>query len=369
MAERLLYAARATFESARRIDRAAAGERLHRLHGHSFLARLRCAVAPPGVQAAAAPASFRGAEIDTLRQHLQACVAPLDYQLLNEHLALPTDEGLARWIRARAGLPGVDAVGIQSTRCQGVDLDADDRAHVWRRYEFEAAHRLPNVAPEHKCGRMHGHGFAVILHAAVTSGAQAIEGAVLDRLWHPLQQILHQACLNDVAGLENPTSERIAAWIWERIRPQLPALRWVTVYETASCGAHFDGASYRIWKELGLDSAVRLQNAPAGDGRRRIHGHSYRLRLHLAAPLDAVYGWTIDFGDVKELFSPVFERLDHHPLHELPEVADAGAAAIARWVRRQAADSLPQLERIDLYETPGCGVILAWGQQLPALPL
>lgn len=367
MSERLLYAASASFESARRIADAAQ-PRLQRLHGHSFVARLRL-WAPPIDSGPGALASFRGAEVDALRERLRAGIAPLDYQLLNEHLPAPTDENLARWVRTRMDLRDIDAVGIQSTRWQGVDVDARDCAHVWRRYQFESAHRLPNVAPDHKCGRMHGHGFAVILHADTTPGARTIDACLLDRLWAPLHKLLHHACLNDVPGLENPTSERIGSWIWERIGPQLPALRWVTVYETATCGSHFDGRHYRIWKELGLDSAVRMQNAPPGDGRSRIHGHSYRLRLHLSAPLDTVYGWTIDFGDVKELFGPVFARLDHQPLHELPGVANAGAAAIARWVRQQAEASLPQLERIDLYETPGCGVILSWGPELPALPV
>jgi len=365
MAQRLLYAASAPFESARRIDDA--GPRLQRLHGHSFLSKLRLWAPPAADGSGLGP--FPGAEVDALRERLMDCVAPLDYQLLNDHLGSPTDENLARWIRERIDLRAVDVVGIQSTRWQGVDLDANDCAHVWRRYQFESAHRLPKVGPDHKCGRMHGHGFAVILHADATPGAQRIDVDLLDRLWAPLQRLLHNACLNEIAGLENPTSERIASWIWEQIRPQLPALRWVTVYETATCGAHFDGQRYRIWKEFGLDSSVRMRHAPAGDGRRRIHGHSYRLRLHLAAPLDLVYGWTIDFGDVKELFAPVFARLDHHPLDELPGVADAGAAAIVHWVRQQAVDRLPQLERIDLYETPGCGVILAWGQELPALPI
>ncbi len=100
----------------------------------------------------------------------------------------------------------------------------------------------------------------------------------------------------------------ISSWIWERLKPALPELSWVTVYETATCGAHFDGSHYRIWKELTLDSALRLSARPDGDPRRRIHGHTYTLRLHLHAPLDQVMGWTIDFGDVKEMFAPIFRR-------------------------------------------------------------
>jgi 6-pyruvoyltetrahydropterin/6-carboxytetrahydropterin synthase len=354
--ERVLYAASATFESARRLGGGLPGAapRAVGLHGHSFRAAVRArapggvtAGAPPGgpTVAPAPPVPFSGGQIDALRQRLQAAIAPLDYQLLNDHLDAPTDENLAHWIGARLPAAGLARISVHSTRCQGVDLDEQGRAHAWRRYEFESAHCLPRVPAGHKCGRMHGHGFAVLLDAA----------------WAPLHARLHHACLNDIPGLENPTSECIAAWIWAQLRQELPGVSWVTVHETATCGAHFDGATYRIWKDLGFDSAVRLLQAPDGDARRRIHGHSYRLRLHLAAPLDPALGWTIDFGDVKEIFAPVFDRLDHRPLHELPGVADGGAVAIARWAREQAAAALPQLERIDLYETPGCGVILAWG--------
>ena len=364
MTEQLLYVARATFESARRLLQAPEGARARRLHGHGFRVDLR--VGAPLLEESRAPlAPFAGGEVDALRERLRECVAPLDYQLLNEHLANPTDENLARWIRARLQLRSIQSVGLKSTCSQGVELDAQEHAQIWRRYEFAAAHRLPNVAPNHKCGRMHGHGFAVTLHAQSAADAGADVGAGLDALWAPLFAELHHACLNEIPGLENPTSEWLARWIWERVRCELPALRSVAVRETQSSGAHYDGRGYRIWKEFGLDSAVRLRHAPRGDARGRIHGHTYRLRLHLTAPLDAVYGWTVDFGDVKELFSPVFARLDHQPLYELPYVADAGAGAIARWVREQAAPALPQLERIDLYETQGCGVILAWGPEPP----
>ena len=364
MTEDLLYAASVGFESARRVGALPDGHRSSRLHGHSFLAEIRARL-PEGW------GGFAGGEVDALAARLAAAVAPLDYNELNRELDVPTDENLARWLRARLGVPELDSIGIQSTQHEGVDVDGADHAHVWRRYVFQSAHRLPNVPPGHKCGRMHGHGFEVILHADQDLGARAmgVDYDHLDALWAPIHAQLDHACLNDLPGLENPTSEMLSSWIWERLAPQLPELSWVTVYETGSCGAHFDGRHYRIWKELTLDSAVRLSRAPEGDARRRIHGHTYTLRLHLHAPLDELRGWTVDFGDVKAVFDPIFKRLDHHPLHELPGLADADTASLARWIRAQAAPLLPQLDRIDLYQTRGSGVILSWGELGPALPV
>jgi 6-pyruvoyltetrahydropterin/6-carboxytetrahydropterin synthase len=364
MPETLLYAAALPFEAARAVSILRDGHRSAQLHGHSFTAKV-------WAQLSAGWAPFPGGEVDELRTRLQRVLAPLDYAHLNRHLEQPTDENLARWIRERLDVPGVVKVGVLSTPHEGVDLDAADHSHVWRRYHLQSAHWLPNVPPGHKCGRLHGHGFAVILHADQDLGARAISVDYdhLDQLWAPLHQELDHACLNDFEGLQNPTSEMISAWLWQRLKPALPELSWVTVYETASCGAHFDGQRYRIWKETTLDSAVRLAGAPEGDHRRRVHGHTYTLRLHLNAPLDAVMGWTMDFGDVKAFFDPVFKRLDHQPLHELPGLHDADAASLARWIRGQVANDLPQIDRIDLYETPGCGAILSWGGDEPALPI
>jgi 6-pyruvoyltetrahydropterin/6-carboxytetrahydropterin synthase len=80
-------------------------------------------------------------------------------------------------------------------------------------------------------------------------------------------------------------------------------------------------------------------------------------------------GWTIDFGDVKEIFDPIFKRIDHHPLQELPGVGQPDAASLAHWIRAEAGTRLPQLDRIDLFETRGCGAILSWGEPGPALPI
>lgn len=362
MTEKLLYVATAGFEAARSIDALPGRHRAARLHGHSFLSEIRAELPEDW-------APFPGAEIDQLAERLQACVAPLDYNHLNTALDHPSDDRLAHWIQQRLDLPGLHQVGVQSGSRQGAILDHAGRLHVWRRYVFQAAHQLPNVPADHKCGRMHGHGFEVLLHTMQpTDGGNATAGHdALDALWAPLHAQLHHACLNDLPGLENPTSENIAAWLWHRLKPAAPCLTWVTVYETASCGAHFDGSHYRIWKEFTLDSAVRLKRAPDGDARRRIHGHTFVLRLHLHAPLDQVMGWTVDFGDVKTIFAPLFRQLDHQPLHLLVGDADADTASLARHIQAQAAPLIPALDRIDLLQTQGCGVILSWGPLAPAL--
>ncbi|MDG4563098.1 MAG: 6-carboxytetrahydropterin synthase [Candidatus Competibacter sp.] len=364
MSARLYFTAAAPFEAARQVDILPAGHRARRLHGHSFLARVRAAF-PPAV------ASFPGAESDVLAERLRAAVAPLDYSLLNEHLPTPTDENLARWLRTRLDLPGLASVGIHSTRDRGVDLDDRDHAHLWRRFRFEAAHQLPHVPPGHPCGRMHGHGFEVILHVDQDLGGRdlGVDYDRIDALWAPLHAELHHACLNELPGLDNPTSERLAGWLWERLRPQLPPLSWVTVYETATAGCHYDGRHYRIWKERTFDSALRLRRAPADDPRRRLHGHSYRIRLHLTAPLDEVRGWTVDYGEVKARFEPIYRALDHHRLDELPGLDDADPAGLLRWIKAALADCGLPLDRIDLEQTPGCGALLCWGEEGPALPV
>ncbi|MDE2370476.1 MAG: 6-carboxytetrahydropterin synthase [Burkholderiales bacterium] len=340
--------ASAGFEAARRLDRVPAGHPAGRLHGHSFRATV-CAALPRGF------GGFAGAEAGALRERLERCVAALDHRGLNEIVDDPGDEALARWIVARLDLPGAARIALRSAPLQGVEIDADGAAQAWRRYRFESAHRLPLVPPGHKCGRMHGHGFEVLIRAA------AADADRIDAQWAPLQAELDHRCLNEIAGLENPTSENLAAWIRARLHGGLPGLSWVTVFETGSCGAHYDGDLHRIWKDCRFDSAVALRGAPAHDARARLHGHTYTLRLHLAAPLDALLGWTIDFGDVKRIFDPVFDALDHRPLAELAGLADGDAASIAAWVMARAQAQLPALVRVDVEETPGCGAVVVRG--------
>jgi 6-pyruvoyltetrahydropterin/6-carboxytetrahydropterin synthase len=221
---------------------------------------------------------------------------------------------------------------------------------------------------------MHGHGFEVILHAnqhLPKGGHDADMGVafeLMDGYWQAIHVQLDYACMNDIAGLENPTSEVLANWIWQQLKPRFTELSWVTVYETHTSGCNYNGQQYRIWKEQRFESALQLSHLPVGDKHRKLHGHSYMIRLHLMAELDKVMGWTVDYGDVKALFKPVYQQLDHHRLDQIPGVKQADHASLLYWIKQQMAEALPQLDRIDLYDTPGCGAILCWGDEGPALP-
>ncbi|MBN1944187.1 MAG: 6-carboxytetrahydropterin synthase QueD [Bradymonadales bacterium] len=105
---------------------------------------------------------------------------------------------------------------------------------------FEAAHRLPNLPDGHKCRDLHGHAFHIDL--AVSGEVDPRSGLLMDyaeiaRVAEPVRKRLDHKYLNDIEGLENPTSEMLSVWIWERLKPVLPQLVAVTVREssTASC--------------------------------------------------------------------------------------------------------------------------------------
>jgi 6-pyruvoyltetrahydropterin/6-carboxytetrahydropterin synthase len=115
---------------------------------------------------------------------------------------------------------------------------------IFKEFTFEAAHRLPNVAPTHKCARLHGHSFQVSVHLAGPVDAQS--GWVRDFndiscAMTPLLEVLDHYYLNEIHGLENPTSEVLARWIWERLSVTLPELSQVVVRETCNSGCVYDG--------------------------------------------------------------------------------------------------------------------------------
>jgi 6-pyruvoyltetrahydropterin/6-carboxytetrahydropterin synthase len=109
---------------------------------------------------------------------------------------------------------------------------------------LEAAHRLPNLPPDHKCSRLHGHSFQVTLHVRgeVDPGlGWVVDYADIKEAFAPLHDALDHRYLNDVPGLENPTSENLAIWIWERLAPRLPGLTAVEIAETCTTRCIYRG--------------------------------------------------------------------------------------------------------------------------------
>lgn len=115
---------------------------------------------------------------------------------------------------------------------------------IFKEFRFEAAHRLPHVPEGHKCARLHGHSFQVAVHVHGPVGADTgwvMDFADLSTAFRPLHDLLDHRYLNEVEGLENPTSENLARWIWERLLPALPGLSQITVRETCCSGCVYRG--------------------------------------------------------------------------------------------------------------------------------
>jgi len=116
---------------------------------------------------------------------------------------------------------------------------------VFRVFQIEAAHWLPNVPAGHKCARMHGHSFRIEIQVSGPVGQETgwvMDFADLRQAFQPLFDRLDHHCLNDIEGLENPTSENLAAWVWEHLQPALPQLSKVIVQETCNAGCIYSGS-------------------------------------------------------------------------------------------------------------------------------
>ncbi|MDQ2742100.1 MAG: 6-carboxytetrahydropterin synthase QueD [Chloroflexota bacterium] len=115
---------------------------------------------------------------------------------------------------------------------------------LFREFSFEAAHRLPHVPEGHKCARLHGHSFRIALYvrgAVDPHTGWVMDFARLKEVFAPLHDQLDHRYLNEIPGLENPTSEVLARWVWDRLQPELPELSQVVVRETCTSGCIYRG--------------------------------------------------------------------------------------------------------------------------------
>ncbi|MGR5407604.1 6-carboxytetrahydropterin synthase QueD [Vibrio alfacsensis] len=118
------------------------------------------------------------------------------------------------------------------------------QTEIYKEFMFEAAHMLPNVPDGHKCGRLHGHSFLVRLYLSGKVDTQTgwiIDFGDVKTAFKPIYEQLDHHYLNDIEGLENPTSEVLAQWIWSKMKPILPLLSRVEVKETCTAGCIYTG--------------------------------------------------------------------------------------------------------------------------------
>jgi 6-pyruvoyltetrahydropterin/6-carboxytetrahydropterin synthase len=111
-----------------------------------------------------------------------------------------------------------------------------------------------------------------------------------------------------------------------------------------------------IFKEFTIEAAHRLPNVPAGHKCGRLHGHSFRVEVHLKGSVTDDSGWVMDFADVKEMFQPFYDQLDHNYLNEVPGLSNPTSENIARWIWQRLHQPLPMLSKVVVRETctSGC---------------
>lgn len=113
----------------------------------------------------------------------------------------------------------------------------------------------------------------------------------------------------------------------------------------------------QIFKEFSFDAAHFLPHVPDTHKCKRVHGHTYRIRLYVEGPLDPVLGWVMDFADLKMAWKKMEDQLDHRLLNDLEGLENPTAENIAKWAWEKLKPELPLLSKIELYETPSSAVV------------
>jgi len=112
-----------------------------------------------------------------------------------------------------------------------------------------------------------------------------------------------------------------------------------------------------IFKIFTIEAAHRLPNLPENHKCRRLHGHSFHIEVHVSGPLTTTEGWVMDFADVSRAFSPIYDRLDHHYLNDIPGLENPTSEILARWIWRELKPALPSLSQVVIRETCTAGCI------------
>jgi len=225
-----------TFEAAHRNPHAGPGSPQARVHGHSYQAR----VFVEGVVDSEMGWLMDFAEI---RRACGRVIHQVDHYLLNDVPGLEDASlaGLQSWLSVRltAAIPSFSHCEVQilgdTELSPAITPESESYPGTGLQFGFAAAHSLPRVPAEHKCRRLHGHSYRVIVGASPKAMAE------VDRAVRALYPTVGHCVLNDIPGLENPTAEHLAQWLWERLTGDGCRIDAVTVGETCTSGCVYRG--------------------------------------------------------------------------------------------------------------------------------
>lgn len=112
-----------------------------------------------------------------------------------------------------------------------------------KEFGFESAHHLPYMPPDHKCRRVHGHSYKMIVSVRGPVGSDGIvmDFSQIKDACAPIIEALDHRDLNTVPGLENPTAENIAVWVWDKLWHTLPGLYSIMIRETCTSACIYYG--------------------------------------------------------------------------------------------------------------------------------
>lgn len=359
------FVASSAFEAARHVDILPDGHRSKQKHGHSFLASIQCAM-PTGI------VPYPGGELEVMQSRLGMQISKLDYSDLNAIIDTPTDENLARWVNTHCYVPSTQKIGIQSTPDSGVEIDTHGKAHVWRRYIFQSIRHLQNLPEGHVCGIEHSHSFMVIVHVDHQLGERdiSVDYDFIDECWGQVVKNLSFVNLNALPNLGEPTTENLARWIWNELRIVVSDVSRVTIYESPRCGVTFDGVKFHVWNESSFNCGVVKRDTQTKSQSNLVTAHqSFSIRIYVSQIAGQETSLNVAIGGAKECLDATLALIDCKVVAQISDIADSSTKSIALWIHKKIAQEIPNIDRVELFEARGCGVIVSSGFADTVIPV
>ena len=199
---------------------------------------------------------------------------------------------------------------------------------------LQSAHFLPFVEENHKCRRLHGHNFGLWLSVEISDfdlvGTNSIE--IMYAISHEIKAELDRKILNDIDGLENPTSEFIAKWVYNKLQNSSLSVVSILCIETSNSAACYHGENlWSCWKSFDFESVWR-------PSYREYIGHSFRLSTAVTGELCPSKGWVMDFSEIKSIMKPLVTKLDHRDLSLVLDGQCNTSEGLLNWLSSSVSD-------------------------------